>query len=69
MRKFCGKKFRVRSRADKLISEGSGIMRSIPNTVILENVLCDSAYYAFGGCPRKDFHYWREIWLKRVESK
>ncbi len=64
---FCGRQFRVRSRADKLINEITGQMRQLPHTVILEDVLCDSTYYAFGGCPRSDFQYWREIWLKRVE--
>jgi hypothetical protein len=23
---------------------------------------------AFGGCPRGEFAYWREIWLRRVEA-
>jgi hypothetical protein len=64
---FIGKQYRVRSRADRMINEISGEMRGFPNTVILEGVHCDSAYYAFGGCPRNDFQYWREIWLKRVE--
>jgi hypothetical protein len=66
MRLFCGKQYRVRSRAGRLITEGTGRMRGIPNTVMLEGVTADSAYYAFGWCPRSDFQYWREIWLKRV---
>lgn len=65
MRKYCGQKLIVKARADKLISEGTGEMREIPNTVTLENVFCDSAYFAFGGCPRSDYLYWREAWLKR----
>lgn len=65
---FCGKQYRVRSRADRLVDEISGQMRELPHTVILEDVLCDSAYYAFGGCPRSDFQYWREIWLKRTQK-
>jgi hypothetical protein len=63
---FCGQRFRVKSRTERLISEGTGRMRKIPNTVILEGVTCDGFYYAFGGCPRKDYQYWREIWLERV---
>ncbi len=66
-RKYCGQKFIVKARA-KLISEGTGEMRQIPNTVTLENVYCDSAYYAFGGCPRSDFLYWREAWLRRIPA-
>ena len=63
---YCGHRFRVRCRTDKLIAEGTGKMRQLRNTVILEDAVCDSSYYAFGGCPRRDFMYWREIWLKRV---
>jgi hypothetical protein len=67
-RPFCGKRFRVRSRADNFIVEGTGEMKHFRDTVILEDVLCDSTYFAFGGCYRADLLYWREIWLKRVEE-
>jgi len=63
---LCGKQFRVRRRADQWIAEGTGQMRKMRNTVILEGATCDSAYYAFGGCPRSDYQYWREIWLKKL---
>ena len=69
MRLFCGKQFRVSSRADRLIAEMTGQMGGFSHTVILEGLTCDSNYYAFGGCPRMDFLYWREIWLKRVDAK
>ena len=65
-RQFCGGRYRVRSRADNFIAEGSGEMKHFRNTVILEDVLCDSSYFAFGGCYRADLLYWREIWLKRI---
>lgn len=65
MKDLCGKRFRVRNRLDKMIIERSGRLREVKNTVILENVTCN-CFYAFGGCPRKEFQYWREIWLKRV---
>ncbi len=68
-RPFCGKRFRVRGRADNFIAEGIGEMKHFRNTVILEDVLCDSACFAFGGCYRADLLYWREIWLKRVEPE
>lgn len=66
-RVYCGGQFRVRGRADKLIAEGTGEMRGLKDTVLLENVICDSAYFSFGGCSRRDLQYWREIWLKRVD--
>jgi hypothetical protein len=63
---YCGRKMRVACRADSMIREGTGEMRSMKNTVILEDCVCDSATWAFGGCPREDYVYWREIWLRRV---
>lgn len=68
MIRHCGRRYRVRSRADNFIAEGTGQMRHFRHTVILEGVLSDSATYAFGGCPRSDFLYWREIWLRRVQA-
>ena len=67
-RAFCGKRFRVRSRADNFIVEGTGEMKHFRDTVILEDVFCDSTYFAFGGCYRGDLLYWREIWLRRVNE-
>ena len=66
-RRFCGGTYRVRSRADNFIAEGTGEMKHFRNTVMLEDVLCDSAYFAFGGCYRADMLYWREIWLRRAD--
>ena len=63
---FCGKQLRVRSRADNLVAEGTGEMRHLKNTVILEDATCNSATFAFGGCTRDDLLYWREIWLRRI---
>jgi hypothetical protein len=68
-RAFCGGRYRVRSRVDNFITEGTGEMKHFRNSVILEDVTCDSAYFAFGGCYRCDFLYWHEIWLRRVESR
>ena len=63
---YCGRRLRVAARSDRLITEGIGNMRLMKNTVILENSVCDSATWAFGACPREDYIYWREIWLRRV---
>lgn len=65
MKIFCGKQFKVRNRLEKMILERNGKMIDVRNSVILEGVTCE-CYFAFGGCPRKEFQYWREIWLKRV---
>lgn len=58
---------RVLRRADKIIVDGTGEMRSLRNTVFLEGSYCGCAHVAFGGCPRQEFAYWREIWLERPD--
>jgi hypothetical protein len=63
--KYCGKRFRVRNRLERMISETTGEMRKVEGTVILEGNLCMCAR-SLGGCPRMEFTYWREAWLKRV---
>jgi hypothetical protein len=67
-RPFCGGRYRVRSRADNFIAEGTGEMKHFRNTVMLDDILCDSSCFAFGGCYRADLLYWREIWLRRIET-
>ncbi len=65
MKEYCGKRYKVRSRLDRMILERSGKMAEVKNTVILDDITCN-CYYALGGCPRKEYQFWREIWLKRV---
>ncbi len=67
MRRMCGTRLRVRSRLDRMILEDSGRIVETKNTVILDGAAC-SYSRRFAGCPRLEFHYWREIWLKRVEG-
>jgi len=64
MQKFCGKRFRVKKRLDRMIIEKTGEMRQIANTVLLDGVTCDGEYH--GGCTRRCYHFWREIWLRKV---
>jgi hypothetical protein len=61
---FCGKRFRVAGRVEKLILEWSGEMRIISNTVELEEATCHGRMCR--SCPRNCYHLWREIWLRRV---
>jgi len=65
MKQYCGKQFKVRNKLEKMIREETGEMLEIKNTVILEEATCTYPYL-FAGCPRAEFHYWREIWLRRV---
>ncbi len=67
MRAYCGKKFKVKNRLDKMILEHNGKMININNTVILDEITCN-CFYALGGCTRRELQFWREIWLTRVED-
>jgi hypothetical protein len=67
MHECCNREFRVRQRVNRMILEDSGQMREIRNTVILENATCRGVVL-LGGCPRNEYHLWREIWLKRVAA-
>ena len=64
---FCGGRFRVHSRLDRMISEATGQMKTVDATVVLEGFPCLCSY-AVGGCPRYDFSYFREIWLRKVSN-
>jgi len=65
MEKFCGRRFRVYKKLNKIILEATGELRSIKTpTVLLEGVFCDGK--AHGGCDRSCFCFWREAWLKKV---
>lgn len=65
MRKFCGKRYRVYKRLERILLESNGEHRNVKDTVLLEGVLCDGEEWF--GCDRSCFHYWKEAWLKRVE--
>jgi hypothetical protein len=67
---FCGKRYRVKQRVDRLIDERSGVMMTMKSPgIILENTACMGHFHPprlF--CPRGIYPFWREIWLKRVEN-
>jgi hypothetical protein len=67
---YCGRKFRVRSRVQRIIDERSGRMIELKGrNVLLEGVWCQARYSdrrMF--CPRAIFPIWREVWLKRTNA-
>ncbi len=71
MRLSCGRRYRVKSRLDKIIVDGTGELRQLRNTVCLEGSTCGCAYmgWGLGGCSRCEFTYWREIWLRRLDER
>ncbi len=63
---YCGKRYRVVQRVQQIIEESTGRMKQLGSVgIILENVICASAYRT--PCPRANYLYWREIWLRRAE--
>jgi len=68
MRLLCGREQRVEKRVEKIIVDGTGEMRQLRNTVFLEGSHCSCPHVAFGGCPRNEYVYWREIWLRRRDG-
>ncbi len=64
MAAHCGRRYRVAAPVRKIIAEESGKMVQLSNTVILEGVVCEGI--CVKNCPRTNYLYWREIWLKRV---
>jgi hypothetical protein len=67
MSRYCGRQYRVRGRVERIMLETNGELRNMKNTVLLEGVMCDGA--AFGGCDRSCFHFWREVWLRRISRE
>ncbi len=67
MLKYCGRRARVLRRIEKIIDEKTGRMLTIrKDCVILDGVICTGDYHR--SCPRAIYPYWREAWLRRVES-
>jgi hypothetical protein len=61
---FAGKEYEVDSLVERIISEETGKMVNLTNTVVLKGVRCTGLCYF--NCPRNNPIYWREIWLKRT---
>jgi len=70
MAKYCGERYRVQMRVERLINEATGKMMLMKNPCIqLENVYCRAECTDRRiGCPRASNTYWREIWLRRVND-
>jgi hypothetical protein len=66
MIQYCGKRFRVQRRVNRIIDEKTGKIIKMKNPcIILDGTICLGDYHKL--CPRLGNTYWREIWLKRVE--
>jgi hypothetical protein len=70
MTKYCGGRFRVARRVDRIINEQTGKMMQMKNPcIVLDGANC-TGEYSSGRllCPRRITAYWREIWLRRVDE-
>ncbi len=67
MVRYCGGRYRVRSRVENIIDERTGkMMRMSNDCLILEDVICRSECSERRlFCPRSIYPFWREIWLRR----
>jgi hypothetical protein len=67
MEKFCGGKFKVFKKVEIIKLESTGELRKLRSpSVFLEGVYCNGETH--DGCDRACFHFWREIWLKRISD-
>jgi hypothetical protein len=64
MAMHCGRRYRVAGHVHTIIIEETGKMAKLSNTVVLGGLVCQGI--CMKNCPRANFLYWREIWLKRV---
>ncbi|MBS1692090.1 MAG: hypothetical protein JST91_07710 [Actinobacteria bacterium] len=65
---FCGKRYRVKQRIERIINERTGVMMAMRTPAfVLEDVACMGNLHPERiFCPRRIYPFWREIWLKRV---
>jgi hypothetical protein len=67
MTRYCGGIYRVLRRVHHIVDEKTGKMLHMKQPcIVLEGVWCQMSDY-FRFCPKAIYHYWREIWLERVE--
>jgi hypothetical protein len=67
MLRYCGKRYRVLRRVERLVEEKSGRLVELRNpSVILDGVSARGEFYRFN--PQNDYLLWREIWLERADE-
>jgi hypothetical protein len=67
MFQFCGRRFPVLARMERRIDERTGMMREFRNEcILLAGVHCHGQR---SFCARGNYHYWREIWLRRCQAR
>ncbi len=67
---YCGRRFQVKDRVERIIDERDGHMIDIKSDcLILDGVVC-SGEHSIGHwfCPRAIYPYWRENWVRPVDQ-
>jgi hypothetical protein len=62
-----GGRYQVAFPIRKIITEKTGKMVDLKNTVVLKGITCQGLCAA--NCPRSEYLYWRESWLDRTDQK
>ncbi len=65
MIKYCGRKFRVSRRADRVFLDRYLYVAKLKDAVFLEGLRCDGQ--AHGGCQMRCELFWKEAWLKPAD--
>ena len=65
---YLGRRFTVAVRSEKICDTVNTTLRSrhLPDTVLLDDLRCDGS--AHGRCQAECRIYWKEAWLRRVDS-
>lgn len=67
MSKYCGGRFKVFKRVNRIMLESTGELRMIRRpTYYLEDVYCDGEFHE--SCDRSCFLLWRAEWLRKVNG-
>ena len=72
MEPYCGRTMRVLRRVECILDEKTGkMLRLRKDCIILDGAECSGVRCGVRrlGCPKSVHSYWREAWLRRVESE
>ena len=69
MEAYCGRRYVVRKRVRNMFDERAWRMVRIRNAYVLDSVICEGrGLYDKEGCDRCCFYFWKDRWLRKVET-
>jgi len=66
MVQYCGRRFQVYRRAEKVFLDGRNTVVRLENAVFLDGIRCDAQSH--GGCQMGCLMFWKEAWLRPVDA-